>query len=197
MKKVITGCLMLMTVCTSFGQSIQEAEVMLKGTVNSVLETLRLQDLDNTARREKLIKVLDRAFKFDLMAKISLGRSWQTLNDEQKKIFSELFEQRLKDSYMEKLKLYSEETVTFEDPIMSKPRHLYIPTYLLSNGKRISMLYKLYKISGSWRIYDLEIQGISIISTYRSQFTQALKEGSFNELIESMKAKVEEVPTEE
>ena len=163
----------------------------MKNTVNSVLDTLKNKDLDKVARQEKLVAVFDRAFKFDLMAKLSYGRAWQSLSDKRRAQFSKLFVERLKESYMEKLELYSEETVTFGEPI-KKSRKLHMPTSLLSNGEKISMLYKMYKSEGAWYIYDIEIQGVSIVSTYRSQYAELLKNESFQDLLVSMGWKPEQ-----
>jgi phospholipid transport system substrate-binding protein len=61
-----------------------------------------------------------------------------------------------------------------------------IPTEIISNNNRISMIYKLYKSKKDWKIYDLEVEGVSIISTYRSQFDQVLSKGTIDELLQRL-----------
>ena len=90
--------------------------------------------------------------------------------------------ERLKASYLEKLSLYSDEKIVYKATI-KVGKKIRIPTDLISKGSKISMLYKLYKAKNGWRIYDIEIQGVSIIRTYRSQFDQVLRKGTFNDLL--------------
>lgn len=192
MRKLVAVIMGVMLMQVVYAQSIKDADTMLRNTVDSVLKTLKNKDLDKVTRQEKLVEVFDRAFKFDLMAKLSYGRAWQSLSDKRRAQFTKLFIERLKESYMEKLELYSEEVVKFEEPV-KKGRYLRIPTFLLSNGDKISMLYKMTKRGGVWYIYDIEIQGVSIISTYRSQYREVLKNGTFQDLLVSMGWKPEQI----
>jgi phospholipid transport system substrate-binding protein len=69
---------------------------------------------------------------------------------------------------------------------VSDNKKVHVPTQLISKGNKISMLYKLYPSSNSWKIYDVEIEGVSIIRSYRSQFTEILQKGTFDELLQKM-----------
>jgi phospholipid transport system substrate-binding protein len=80
--------------------------------------------------------------------------------------------------------------VEYAPAILMKKR-VQLPTYLVSKGTRYSMLYKLYNKKNSWKIYDIEIQGVSIISTYRSQFDGVLKHGTIQDLLEKLKSQDE------
>jgi phospholipid transport system substrate-binding protein len=91
----------------------------------------------------------------------------------------------LQAAYLEKLSLYTDEKVFFKTPVQNK-RKVRIPTEIISNNNRISMVYKLYKFKKDWKIYDIEIEGVSIISTYRSQFDQVLSKGTIDELLQRL-----------
>ena len=65
-----------------------------------------------------------------------------------------------------------------------------MPTLLISKGKKISMLYKLDPTNNSWKIYDVEIEGVSIIRSYRSQFNEILQKGTFEDLLQKMQKSV-------
>ena len=117
------------------------------------------------------------------MAKLSLGRKyWPGLTKEERQRFTELFTKRLKESYLDDLTLYTDEKVVFKTPVQVK-RKIKISTELVSKDNKISMLYKFHKSTDSWLIYDIEVQGVSIISTYRSQFDQVLSKGTIDELL--------------
>ncbi len=88
----------------------------------------------------------------------------------------------MKESYLEKISLYTDERIVFHESVQVK-RKVHIATDLISKDNKISMLYKFYKSKHGWRIYDLEIEGISLIVTYRSQFDQVLNEGTVDDLI--------------
>jgi phospholipid transport system substrate-binding protein len=119
------------------------------------------------------------------MAKLTLGRKyWPGLAKEKKERFEELFIKRLKESYIEKLTryTYTDEKIVYDAPIQVKKK-IHIPTDLISKDNKISMLYKLYKSKYNWKIYDIEIEGVSIIKTYRSQFNQVLSSGTIDDLL--------------
>jgi len=78
--------------------------------------------------------------------------------------------------------LYTDERVIYETAVQVKKK-IKIQTYLISKDNKISILYKLYYPKGQWKIYDLEIQGVSVIQTYRSDFTQVLQNGTIDDLM--------------
>ena len=125
-------------------------------------------------------------FNFRLIARLSLGRKhWNGLSEQKKDEFADLIFKRLRAKYLKALSLYTDEKVFFKTPVQNK-RKVRIPTEIISNNNRISMTYKLYKSKKDWKIYDLEVEGISIISTYRSQFDQVLSKGTIDELLQRL-----------
>jgi phospholipid transport system substrate-binding protein len=124
------------------------------------------------------------------MAKLSLGpKYWPDLSPEQKERFTELFIERLRRFYLNKLTAYTDEKVAYRPPL-AVGKKVHVPTLLISKGNEISMLYKLYPSSNSWKIYDIEIEGVSIISSYRSQFKEILQKGTFDNLLQKMEEPV-------
>jgi len=176
-----------------------DANELLRMKWDAVIAVLRSEDLDQEAKEDKIAKVISPVFDFALMAKLSLGRKhWPKLTPLQRERFTRLFEQRLKVSYLEKVGSYSGEEVLFK-PAVRKKKALYIPVELFSEDTRVDMLYKLHraeerrkvKVNGDWtvqeehrwKIYDMEIQGVSILLTYRSQFDDILSTGSVDDLL--------------
>jgi phospholipid transport system substrate-binding protein len=161
------------------------AEEILKSKLDAVIWVLQKKELEQEAKKKEIIEIVTPIFDFSLMAKLTLGRKfWPDLAKEKKERFTELFIKRLKESYFEKVTRYThtDEKIFYNAPIQVKKR-IHIPTELISKDNKISMLYKLYKSKHNWKIYDIEIDDVSIITTYRSQFNQVLSTGTIDDLL--------------
>lgn len=179
---VVTLCVLV--VCRpAVAQNQPSAEDVLKQNLAAVFAVLQQQDLNQAAKNDKIIDIVNPMFDFSLMAKLTLGKKyWPGLSPEQKENFTQLFIKRLRASYLDRLTFYTDEKVIYE-PSVEANEKIHIPTYLVSKDKKISMLYKFYNSESNWKIYDLEIQGVSIIRSYRSQFYEILQSGSFDDLL--------------
>ena len=162
------------------------AEEFLKSKLNQVFEILKKTDLEQQEKSKQVVEIVSPMFDFPLMAKLSLGRQyWPDLSAEKREKFTELFISRLRGSYLNRITAYTDETVTYESPVKVDGK-VHIPTNLISKGNKIGMLYKFYQENGQWKIYDLEIQGVSIIRSYQSQFKEILRTSSFDDLLLKM-----------
>lgn len=179
---VVTLC-MLVVCRPAVAQNQPSAEDLLKQNLAAVFAVLQQQDLNPEAKNNKIIDIVNPLFDFSLMAKLTLGKKyWPGLSPEQKESFTQLFIKRLRASYLDRLTFYTDEKVIYE-PSVEVNEKIHIPTYLVSKDKKISMLYKFYTSESNWKIYDLEIQGVSIIRSYRSQFYEILQSGTFDDLL--------------
>lgn len=187
MKALFYAMFILLVLCQPImaadGQSAGE---LLKKNQDAVFAILQQADLTDEEKNKKIIDIVTPLFDFPLMAKLSLGKKhWSAISTEQKERFTQLFIKRLRSSYLGRLTLYTDEKVIFETPVTVKQK-IHVPTYLVSKDKKISILYKFYQSETDWKIYDLEIQGVSIIRSYRSQFDQILQSGTFDDLLKKM-----------
>jgi len=177
--------LILLNRATAADEAIS-AEEFLKSNLDAVFTVLQKKDLSQEAKNKEIVGIVTPMFDFQLMAKLSLGRKyWPDLSKEKRERFTELFVDRLRQSYLNKLTAYTDETVVYEPPVKIDEK-IHIPTNLVSKGNKISMLYKFYQSSGQWKIYDIEIQGVSIIRSYQSQFKEILQNSTFEELLLKM-----------
>ena len=164
----------------------RDAEETVKSKLDAVFTVLQKKDLDQQAKKKEINAIVSPMFDFALMAKLTLGKKhWPNLPREKKERFTELYIELLKTSYLEKLALYTDEKVIFEPPTQVKKK-VHIPTQLVSKDRKTSILYKLYKPADDWKVYDLEIQGVSIIRSYRSQFGEILQSGTIDDLLLKM-----------
>jgi len=159
------------------------AKELLVSKLEAALEVLQSKDLGQEDKNKRVLEIVEPVFDYKLMAKLTLGRKyWPGLSEEKQERFTDLFVARLKASYLDKLALYTDEKVAYDAPIQEGQK-IQIPTKVISKDSNISMLYKLYKSRDSWKIYDIEIEGVSLISTYRSQFNEILSKGTVDELL--------------
>jgi len=159
-----------------------EVDGYIRGKLDEVMKLLQDKNLKKPERNEKILEIITDAFDFPLMAKLSLGKKhWMALKKEDRSRFTNLFIERLKASYMEKFDLYSDEEIVYRPPVQVRNK-VHMLTELVSGTDKISMQYKLYKAKKGWRVYDMELEGVSLITTYRSQFKEVLHGGTIDDL---------------
>ena len=159
------------------------AERLIKTKLDEVISVLQKTDLSIEKKNNQINEIVTPMFDFQRMAMLTLGKKyWPGLSEEEKEKFTDLFVERMKDSYRGKLTLYTDERVIYEAAVQVKNK-ISIQTYLISKDNKISILYKLFHPKGQWKIYDLEVQGVSVIQTYRSQYTQILQNGTIDDLL--------------
>ena len=160
---------------------------LLKGKIDAVVVLLKNKTMDKTSRNDQIIDIVTPLFDYQTMAKLSLGKKyWPTLNQEKQTEFSDLFIHRLQKSYLDKLDIYSDEEILYGEP-EAAGKKINVPSTLISKGTPIGMLYKFYQSAEGWKIYDVEIGGVSVIQTYRSQFDGVLNDGTIDDLLEKLK----------
>lgn len=190
MRHIISAilCLLLLFFASpSLADAPDEVRDLLTVKIDAVLALIQDQAIEKTQRDQQIIDIIGPAFDYQTMAKLSLGKKyWPTLNKEQQVEFSALFSKRLQDSYLEKLDLYSDEKILYGEPQV-KGKKVYMPSSLISKDSNIDMLYKFYRSKDGWKIYDVEIGGVSVIQTYRSQFDGVLSEGTIDDLFEKLR----------
>jgi phospholipid transport system substrate-binding protein len=150
---------------------------------NSVVNVLKDKELDTDTRASIIDKIISPVFDFQLMGKLALGKTnWPKFNTAQREKFMSLFVQLLKTSYRDKIMLYENQQAAFQPAVQNK-ESVHIPMTLTFKEEKTTLLYKLRKADKSWKVYDVEIEGVSILLTYRSQFDDILSRGTVDELL--------------
>jgi len=184
-------CLNTVLILIVFSQTViaddkSDVRDLLQGKLDTVMTVLDKKDLESRIKQDKVAEIVESIFDFLLMSKLSLGRKyWPGLSKKNQDKFVYLFTKRLEEAYLRKIDVYTDEKMTVEEPVRVK-RKIHVPTALISKDKKISILYKFYKSQNEWKIYDLEVEGVSLIRTYRSQFTESLQNGTIEELMKKM-----------
>jgi phospholipid transport system substrate-binding protein len=164
-----------------------EVRELLRGKIDAVVVLLQDKTADKARRDERILDIVSPIFDYPTMAKLSLGKKyWPTLSQARQTEFSDLFIKRLQESYLDKLNLYTDEEILYGEP-QAEGKTIHMPTTLVSKDSRIGMLYKFYRTAQGWRIYDVEIGGVSVIQTYRSQFDGVLSAGTIDDLLDRLR----------
>jgi len=140
-------------------------------------------------RRQKLWEGISPIFNFEEMSKRALGQHWKSRTPEEKKEFVELFTNIMKDAYIGKTDTYSGEKVVIVSEKQDK-KYAKVQTKIITNkGTEISVDYNMLNNPGGGTIYDVIIEGVSLVNNYRSQFNNILIKSSYQELVQKIKAK--------
>lgn len=171
-------------------QNSVAARDLLEEKINDIIKVLEIDDISESEKRNRVESLIDPVFDYELMARLTLGRRhWPGLSDEQQKVFVKRFVSRLKDSYFDKVSMYSGDADAEFNylEVRQQGNKVHVPVEVRTGDEKIEMIYKFYSSDNDWKIYDVEINGVSIIQSYRSQFDQILSDGSPEDLLEAVK----------
>jgi phospholipid transport system substrate-binding protein len=168
-----------------------EPTEQIRAAINQGVEILNKARLDNQAGKTETIarlkKVVYPLFDFDEMARRSLGAHWRRLDAGQQREFVAVFTDLLEKTYAKNIDLYDGQRVTYTGETIEQD-YAEVTTRLVGKkGESFSVDYKLRRVDGKWRIYDVVAEGISIVNNYRSQFNRVMANSSFDELIRKMR----------
>lgn len=167
-------------------------------TIDAVIDTLKEKDTTDPVKKQetrKRIKSLIRSrFDFVEMSKRSLARHWKKRTLEEKKEFVDIFSELLESSYIGKIEEYTNEKVTYDNEVIKgKGKYGVVKTTIVSEKVDIPIDYKVLLKKDEWWVYDVVVEGVSFISTYRSQYNKIIVKESYEKLLEHMRKKLDEI----
>ena len=163
----------------------------IRGAVNQGVEILKSAKLDSQSQRTQVIdrlrKIVYPLFDFNEMAMRSLGSNWRRLNPEQRKEFVSSFTALLEKTYADQIDLYNGQQVVYSGENIDGEFSQVDSRILDKNGQTYSVVYRLHRLDGKWRIYDVVAENISLVNNYRSQFNRVIAKSSIEELLKMIK----------
>lgn len=182
----------LVQVGTGLADEVEDVDQMVRDTVGKTLLLLSQKDLTDAARRDQILEVIRPAFDFELMAMLTVGKKhWTRMGAEQRTEFTALLVDSLERSYLDKIELFSNERVEYGKPTPIGKKKIAADTWVISKTGRVSIRYKLYKKATDWKVYDVEVEKVSIVSAYRSQYRDILRSGTVDALLKRMREQAE------
>ena len=166
----------------------------LKGQIERVIKTLDDPAIkkNDVQRRAAVRKIAEDIFDFPETAKRSLARHWQPRTPAERDEFVQLFADLLERSYISKIELYGGEKIVYVSDVMDGDQAVVRTQILTKNGTQVPVDYRMLKKGDKWLVYDVIIEGVSLVANYRTQFNKIIQTSSYPELVKKMKAKKEE-----
>lgn len=196
MNKRFMGLFLILAICLMLPLQSYAAtpmETVEKG-VNNLLKTLGDPAFKAQTKDQQIATLgteIEKVFDFTELSKRTLGRDWKKMSAAQQQEFVKLFKQLLQGVYADRLLEYSDQKVIFDKEITPKKGRAEVQSYLqTSDGKKIPLFYRLTDKGGSWKVYDVIIEGVSMVKNYRTQFRDILAKDSPDKLLEILRDKV-------
>ena len=169
----------------------------LKGSIDRVVKTIEdpaLQGESKVAERRRAVrKVANDIFDWGEIARRSLARHWQPLTEQQRTEFVTLFADLLERSYISKIELYGGERILYTGERVDGDLSTVGTRIITKNGTEVPIDYRLQKRGERWLVYDVNIEGVSLVSNYRTQFNKIIQTASYNELVQKLRTKQDEL----
>ena len=152
-----------------------------------------LKGPENKKKRAQLIRqAVDEQFNWEAMTKRSLARHWRERTEGEKKEFIDLFGKLLERTYLDKVGSYSGEKVVYVGETIDGKYGTVTAKILTHSQTEVEVRYRLKETSGEWRVYDISIEGVSLVNNYRKQFNSIILRSSYDDLVAKLREKVAE-----
>jgi phospholipid transport system substrate-binding protein len=166
----------------------------VKGTTDKILAILTdpaLKAPEMIEEKKRMIrKVVDERFDWTAISRRALGRHWKKMTTDEKKTFIPLFGQMLEQTYLSRVGEYSGERVSYEDEKVDGTYGVVKVKISSDTHGVISVKYRVWNKKDEWLIYDISIEGVSLVNNYRSQFNTILMKSTPSDLIKKLEEKV-------
>ena len=168
----------------------------IKTALDKLIEIVTNHELEAAGmeeKRNKMIRgVVDGIFDWEAFSQRALGRHWRNRSSEEKKEFIYLFGQLLERTYMDKTRQYAGEKVSFVGETIEGNYGVVKSLITTKDGAEIPADYRVRKRGNTWYVYDVQVEGVSLVNNYRTQFNDIIMKSSYEELVKRLKAKLEE-----
>jgi phospholipid transport system substrate-binding protein len=169
----------------------------LRGAVDRVLAVLQDPALKDPAkldeRRQKIRAIANEIFDWQETGKRALARYWQERTPQERDEFSKLFADLLERSYTGKIEAYSGEKILYGEETLDGDQATVRTKLVTKSGTQIPIDYQMQKVDDRWRVYDVKIENVGLVSNYRSQFNRIIQQAGYADLLKRLKAKEEEL----
>ena len=166
----------------------------VQAQVEKILDILRDPGLKSEsaaeAKKDRIWEIIGTVFDYDELSRRALGRNWKKLDASQQKEFTDLFSRLLGNIYLGRIIAYTDEKVVFDKEKMLAEDKAEVQSRIVTASKEIPLNYRLILKGGEWRVYDVAVEGISLVRNYRTQFRDIFKKKSPEDLLEMLRKKV-------
>jgi phospholipid transport system substrate-binding protein len=171
----------------------------LRASIDRVIRVLEdpdlRKDVRTAERRAAVRKIATEIFDFTEITRRCLGTHWQARTPDERDEFTRLFTDLLERAYVGKLESYSGERIVYLGDAVADDTASVRTRLVTKQGTEIPVEYRMHRRDGRWRIYDVAIEGVSLVANYRAQFNKTIQTASYAGLVERLRAKQDEART--
>lgn len=192
------ACVLAFALCCASAHA-SAARDTLEQHANVLMEMIKTPEYANPATRpqmhEKIAVQVRKIFDFAEFSSRTIGQRWAGFSEAQKMAFTAAFDELLLETYLGKIKGYNGEVVAYTGEVTNtRGDRCEVRTELtLNGGRKIPIAYRMLPKNGTWIVYDVLVEGISLVKNYRTQFQDILNRASPEELTARVRAKTAEV----
>ncbi len=172
----------------AFAFAIDKSEIkpVMSDKVANAVSILKDSAISKENKPKQIFALFDSLFDYKTMAKLSLSKHYKSLTPEQVAKFNVAYEAHLKQTFIDKLALYTNQEMKVINATEPNEKRVYLKTEIIGEDKNYPIDFKFFPSENDWRIYDVDILGISLVQTYRSQFGDVVENVSFDELLKRL-----------
>ncbi len=155
------------------------------------MQTPEFKGLQKDGKINEIRTIINEVFDWQELSRRTLGREWKKFKPDQQKEFVSLFEELLENIYADRILAYTNEKITFGKETELKKGRVEVESYIITkDNKKVPLFYRMTNKSGQWRVYDVVIEGVSMVKNYRGQFREILSKKKPEDLLQTLREKV-------
>ncbi len=195
--KYLAAALFLVALATVSSRSARAADdpaAVIRSTVDQAFDVLRDPELRKPEKRKeriaKLRVIADRVFQWDAMAQSSLGVTYRSISDDQRKEFVKVFKDLIADNYMDDLDRFMGDEKVLVEGVEARDDQRVVKTVLVTHSReRVPIVYFMHMEGERWVVHDFSVEGVSLVNHYRKSFSNYLVNHTFEQLLDRLKAR--------
>jgi phospholipid transport system substrate-binding protein len=174
------------------------AKATIEGQIDKMLVKMKepaFKELSRDAKLAEIRKIINEVFDYKELSQRTLGRDWKKFKPEQQTEFIDLFSKLLENVYADRILAYTHEKIEFGKETELKKGRVEVESYIITlDNTKVPLFYRMSNRTGQWRVYDVVIEGVSMIKNYRGQFRQILSKKKPEDLLQTLREKTKEKP---
>lgn len=190
-RKILSGLLIFIVCMVPIRALAASALDTVKTNANVVLDVLRDPKLKGESgkkvKEQKVEAAADKLFDYVELSKRTLGLNWNKFSMDQRKEFVDLFKTLLRNTYIDKITAYTNQKVSFTREISLSENTMEVQSVVISSSAQTPINYRVIKKDDGWKVYDVVIEGVSLVSNYRTQFRETLANNPPQTLIDTLR----------
>jgi len=191
---IVLGCLLLLGAPAA--EAAQSPSDRVREGVDQIIRMLSDPAMQDPARHDdaiaRLREVAEQYIDFDLVTKYAVGRPWLNMSPDLRAQLREAFVSLLERSYLKRIPAYGGQNVEYKREDIAG-NNAKVQTEIIDKDKKIIVEFRLKIVQGTWMIYDVVAEGVSLVMNYRSQFAEVLNKGTGEDLLKTIQDRIEQI----